>query len=85
MFHLQTMCQIFLGFEVKSEEISDSFLAASAQLFFYALVLHKGGPPSRLSARVHLELGNEEDVYCKWKQEDPQGRRWQLRWKTTGK
>ena len=42
MFHLQTMCQIFLGFEVKSEEISDSFLAASAQLFFYALVLHKG-------------------------------------------
>ena len=46
MFHLQTMRQIFLGFEVKSEEISASFLAASAQLFFYALVLHKGGPPS---------------------------------------
>ena len=85
MFHLQTMCQIFLGFEVKSEEISDSFLAASAQLFFYALVLHKGGPPSRLSARVRLEFDNEEDMYCKWKQEDPQGRRWQLRWKTTGK
>ena len=43
MFHLQTMFHLFLCFEVKSEEISASFLAASAQLFFYALVQSKRG------------------------------------------